>query len=128
MRITCTQVRQPMRSTRIGLMGGFFSVILTAPLRAQDSKPTPPRPHEETARRIVATGLKSCQAHALLTRLCTEVGHRLSGSAGAEKAVAWSKATMTELGFENVHVEPIMVPRWVRGPVEEAAVVGFENS
>jgi Zn-dependent M28 family amino/carboxypeptidase len=31
------------------------------------------------------------------------------------------------LGFENVRLEAIQVPHWVRGPIEEAAVVGTQG-
>ncbi len=49
---------------------------------------------------------------------------RFSGSAQAEEAVVWARQKMRELGFENVRLQPVMVPRWVRGPIEKAAVLG----
>jgi hypothetical protein len=100
-----------------------ISLLVASPLAAQTRDAPEAKPYEADAQRLFATGLGSCRAHELLTELCTQVGHRLSGSPQAEKAVAWAKATMERLGFENVHLEPIMVPRWVRGPVEEAVVV-----
>ena len=58
----------------------------------------------------------------MLTEL-TRIGPRLSGSEEAAKAVEWAKQKMEDLGFENVRLEPVIVPHWVRGPVEEAAIV-----
>lgn len=47
--------------------------------------------------------------------LCKQVGHRLSGSVGAEKAIAWGKKTMQEAGADTVWLQPVWVPHWVRG-------------
>jgi len=68
--------------------------------------------------RIRVTGMSRLGAFSMLRELTTDVGHRLSGSVGAEKAVAWGQATMTRLGFQNVRLVPCMVPHWVRGDVE----------
>ncbi|MCO5297925.1 MAG: M20/M25/M40 family metallo-hydrolase [Fimbriimonadaceae bacterium] len=61
-------------------------------------------------------GLRELRAFDLLRDL-TRLGHRLSGSAGAERAVEWGAQTMRELGFENVRLQPCRVPHWVRGEV-----------
>jgi Zn-dependent M28 family amino/carboxypeptidase len=70
-----------------------------------------------------ALGLADAQAHALLTELCTLAPHRLAGSEGAARAVEWGRATMERLGFANVRLEPVRVPRWERGSVSELVVV-----
>src|SRR3954471_8611602 len=49
-------------------------------------------------------------------------GSRLSGSDNLERAIAWSAETMKADGLENVHTEPVMVPKWVRGR-ESAEIV-----
>ena len=53
--------------------------------------------------------------------LSDRVGPRLAGSGGSRAARTWALATMRELGFENVHEEKLLEPRWVRG-VESAEV------
>ena len=106
---------------RLALLA-LLLVLMAAPVWAQ-SPETAPRPYEEIAKKITATGLKTCQSHAILTDLCTNVGHRLSGSPGAEKAVDWAVATMKSLGFDNVRREPCMVTHWERGPVEKGAIL-----
>ena len=50
------------------------------------------------------------------------MGPRLAGSPGDKLAVAWALKTMTSLGFQNVHAEPVTVPVWKRG-VETAEIV-----
>ncbi|HZL71815.1 MAG TPA: peptidase M28 family protein, partial [Planctomycetota bacterium] len=54
-------------------------------------------------------------AYKKLVELCDDVGHRLSGSKGLERAVEWGVATMKADGHENVRAEPVKVPKWVRG-------------
>jgi hypothetical protein len=75
------------------------------------------------SKRLLEEGLRDCRAYALLADLIREAPHRLSGSAGAERAVSHAAATMTRLGFERVRVESVLVPKWERGPVEEAVII-----
>ena len=43
--------------------------------------------------------------------------------------MAWGRERMGALGFERVRAEPVTVPVWVRGPLEEAVVfVGMGES
>ena len=42
-------------------------------------------------------------------------GHRLSGSPQLERAIQWAAEEMKRDGLENVRIEPVMVPKWVRG-------------
>ncbi len=64
--------------------------------------------------------LRQGEAYEWLRDLTQNVGHRLSGSPQAEKAVAWGKELMEEQGFDNVWLQPVMVPHWVRGEKETA--------
>lgn len=79
--------------------------------------------YDSVAREIVREALGSNRSYEMLFELCTTIGHRISGSPQAAKAVEWSKKLMEHYGFDNVHLEPVMVPRWVRGPVEKAELV-----
>lgn len=47
--------------------------------------------------------------------LCKQVGHRLSGSSQAEKAVVWGEKALTDAGADKVWLQPVIVPNWVRG-------------
>jgi len=82
--------------------------------------------YDTTARKIVSEALESNRSYEMLYDLCTTVGNRISGSPQAAKAVEWAKKQMEAYGFDNVHLEPVMVPHWVRGPVEEASLI-FES-
>jgi carboxypeptidase Q len=48
---------------------------------------------------------------------------RLSGSASLEAAIAWASTRMAQDGLDDVRVDPVKVPHWVRG-AESAAVLG----
>ncbi|HCA78484.1 MAG TPA: peptidase M28 family protein [Bacteroidetes bacterium] len=79
--------------------------------------------YDSSARKIVAEALGSNQSWNMLVDLCTTIGHRISGSPQAARAVEWAKKQMEGYGFDNVHLEPVMVPHWVRGTVEEASLI-----
>ena len=105
----------------------IFSLLIDAPLYSQSSDTSTGRPYQNLANQIIASGLSSGKAFTILSDLTSNVGARLSGSPQAAKAVEWAKSTMEELGFDNVHLEPVTVPHWVRGSVEEASVLGVSS-
>ncbi|HLE33212.1 MAG TPA: M20/M25/M40 family metallo-hydrolase [Bacteroidota bacterium] len=80
-------------------------------------------PYDSLALRLFKMSLGSGKSYEALTDLSVNIGHRISGSPQAEKAVQWTKKKMEEFGLENVRLEPVMVPRWVRGEVEEGSVI-----
>lgn len=47
--------------------------------------------------------------------LTKQIGHRLSGTVNAEKAVEWGVKTMQQAGADTVWLQPVDVPVWVRG-------------
>jgi len=62
-----------------------------------------------------------------LRHLSKQIGPRLSGSAGAQKAVEWTKQIMEQEGFDRVFLQEVMVPHWVRGAKEEAYIQAGKN-
>lgn len=57
-----------------------------------------------------------------LDYLTNRIGSRLSGSLGAERAVAWTKSEINSLGLDSVYLQPVKVPKWVRGAKEFALI------
>jgi hypothetical protein len=57
-----------------------------------------------------------------LRHLCLNIGGRLSGSVQAEKAVAYTYGELKKLPFDSVWLQPVMVPQWIRGKKEQAAI------
>jgi hypothetical protein len=78
---------------------------------------------EEIAQRIIESALLDGRAYRMLAELTGRIGARLGGSPEAARAVEWGRATMLEQGLEHVHLQPVMVPHWVRGEVERATLV-----
>lgn len=62
-------------------------------------------------------------AWTLTESLTTEVGGRMVGSPAMTRAKDWGVATLTRLGFTNVHVEEFTTAAWFRGD-ESAEVTG----
>ena len=86
-------------------------------------EPAPPAPAlAEAAARIRAAALAGDGAWNRLAWLTDRIGPRLSGSPGAEAAVAWALEEFRRDGLANVHPETLMVPRWERGE-ENVAIV-----
>jgi carboxypeptidase Q len=78
--------------------------------------------YRDPASRLVGAAITNPFGWQRLAALTDAVGHRLSGSTQLDQAVQWVMAEMRKDGLENVHAEPVMVPRWVRGR-ESAEIV-----
>jgi carboxypeptidase Q len=97
----------------------FF--LFVCPLRA-DNPPAWVSDYKTAAARLIDEATRDQFAWNRLALLTDTVGHRLSGSAQLDRAIAWAAAEMKRDGLENVHTEKVMVPKWVRG-TESAEVV-----
>ncbi|KAB2878815.1 M20/M25/M40 family metallo-hydrolase [bacterium] len=82
-------------------------------------------PYDSLTVKMIAEGMKNYPAYDMLYELSVQIGPRLSGSPEAARAVEWGRKKMEELGFDNVRLEPVTVPHWVRGKTEELVVVKF---
>lgn len=70
-------------------------------------------------KKIFDESLANGKGYAWLDNLCNKIGARLSGSAGAAKAVQWCEAESKKIA-DNVFLQDVMVPHWVRGEKEKA--------
>ncbi|MEM1414649.1 MAG: M20/M25/M40 family metallo-hydrolase [Myxococcota bacterium] len=77
---------------------------------------------EPVGRLVTAAQAGEHSGWAWLETLCTEIGHRLSGSPGLARAVDWTATTLA--GVEGVEVarQSVQVPYWVRGEESLALV------
>ena len=71
--------------------------------------------YESTANRLIDAALADSSAFERLATLTDTFGPRFSGTQALEDALDWIMAEMEADGLENVHGEPVMVPRWIRG-------------
>jgi hypothetical protein len=89
--------------------------LLTGSVLAQN-------PDSVAIRRIYSEALSNGKSYEWLRHLTKQIGPRLSGSDGAQKAVDWTKQVMEKEGFDRVFLQEVMVPHWVRGAKEEAYI------
>lgn len=69
---------------------------------------------------IFEQSLSDDSAYDWLRYLTQNIGGRLSGSVQAEQAVAYTYEQLKSLKLDRVEKQPVMVPKWVRGPKEYA--------
>lgn len=80
---------------------------------------------EKQIKAIYDMALTNGKAYDWLNYLSNQIGGRLSGSVQAQHAVDYTKTQLDALGFDKVWLQPVMVPKWVRGIPEFAY---FETS
>jgi carboxypeptidase Q len=68
--------------------------------------------------KIYNYALLSAKAYDDLHYLCNKIGARLSGSDGADKAVAWAKETLDKEKVAKITLQEVKVPHWVRNNIE----------
>lgn len=67
------------------------------------------------SQRIIESTLEENDGYQKMQELCDGIGHRLSGSSQLTQAINWAADAMRADGQDNVRIEPVMVPHWVRG-------------
>jgi ASC-1-like (ASCH) protein len=92
----------------------FFSIITVAQNQTND---------ELRLKQIYNTALTNSKCYSWLDYMSNKIGHRLSGSTGAQKAVDYTKAQMETLGLDRVYLQEVMVPKWIRGQKEVAYII-----
>ncbi|MDW5290524.1 M28 family peptidase [Formosa sp. PL04] len=76
----------------------------------------------EMLKQIYKSALVEGKSYSWLETLSIDIGGRLSGSLNAERAVDWGKEELDSLGLDKVWLQPVMVPKWVRGAKEFAYI------
>jgi carboxypeptidase Q len=72
-------------------------------------------PYRDTAARLIKAAIADDFAWQRLAELTDSFGPRLSGSENLARATRWAAEVMKQDGLENVRLERVMVPTWVRG-------------
>jgi Peptidase family M28 len=74
------------------------------------------------AHTLITAALDDSDGYANLSYLCDHIGKRISGSESLNRAISWSADRMRKDGLQNVTVQKVMVPHWVRGQ-ESGAII-----
>lgn len=77
---------------------------------------------EVQLKKIYDAALTEGRAYDWLNYLSNQIGGRLSGSVQAQEAVEYTKRQLETLGLDRVWLQPVMVPKWVRGVPEFAYI------
>jgi len=106
------------------IFGGIAVIALVAGMTARaENKSVAKGPNEDGTKpalvKIAGEGMLDSHAFQYLTELSDDVGARVTGSPGAQKAVEWGQAKMRAMGLENVHAEKWQLWRgWTRGTAQ----------
>ena len=87
-----------------------FGLVFTIGLKAQTD--------EAVLKTVYSTALTDGKSYDWLDYLSNKIGGRLSGSTNAELAVQYTKRELENIGLDKVWLQPVMVPKWVRGQAE----------
>ncbi|WDE04520.1 M20/M25/M40 family metallo-hydrolase [Thalassomonas viridans] len=103
----------------LGIMALVGAATLLAPLSQAASLSAQ---EQAELKQLKDVTLNSDLSYRLIESLTTEVGNRMMGTPGDEKAVRWAQDKMKELGFDKVWTEEITDELWIRGEAEAKIV------
>lgn len=106
------------RTNLLPLIGVLCSVFLISNVSAQSNQVK----DSLQLRSIYDASLTNGKSYEWLDYLSNEIGGRLSGSLGAERAVRYTEKELKELGLDKVWLQPVEVPKWTRGFKEYAYI------
>ena len=77
---------------------------------------------ESNIQNLFQKSLTEGKSYEWLDHLSNKIGGRLSGSLNSQRAIEWSKNELNNLGLDRVYLQPVMVPKWIRGTFEYANI------
>jgi hypothetical protein len=93
------------------------ALLMALPVSAQHQD-------EKQIKEIYNEALANGKGYSWLNYLSNQIGSRLSGSLQAEQAVDYTKSILDSMGLDKVWLQPVKVPKWVRGIPEFAYIEG----
>lgn len=98
--------------------------------RTDSASPAWLDPYRPIAERIIATTRDASSQFAWdrLAFMTDTFGPRHSGSPNLDAALRWAEAEMKKDGLQNVRLEPVMVPHWIRGDESLEILEPFPNA
>ena len=99
-------------------MRPFIIILLT--LNSINSQTT--QENSSFIDKIYDEALSNGKSYQWLDYLSNQIGGRLSGSINYERSVKWGKEELDLLEIDSVWLQPVMVPKWVRGAPEYAHI------
>jgi len=104
-----------------GMFVLIFCAVIFLPADAQQNEE-----YLDIGEQLLHKGLVEEGAYTILDKLL-EVGPRFAGTPQKAAAVELTHQMLNDIGLDNVWLEPVTVPRWVRSEIEEARIVGSQR-
>ena len=95
----------------------FFIVLLSCSLYSQELSD-----HKIFIDKIYNEALSNGNSYEWLDYLSNDIGGRLSGSINYDRSVKWGRDELNLIGIDSVWLQPVMIPKWVRGAPEYAHI------
>jgi len=95
----------------------FFIVTLSCSLYSQELSD-----HKIFIDKIYNEALSNGNSYEWLDYLSNDIGGRLSGSINYDRSVKWGRDELNLIGIDSVWLQPVMIPKWVRGAPEYAHI------
>ena len=95
----------------------FLVVTLSFTLSSQDLND-----HKVFIDKVYNEALSNGQSYEWLDYLSNDIGGRLSGSINYDRSVKWGKDELDLISIDSVWLQPVMIPKWVRGAPEYAHI------
>ena len=99
-----------------------FFIILVSLLTLNFSNSQTSQENSLFIDKIYDEALSNGKSYEWLDYLSNQIGGRLSGSINYERSVKWGKEELDLLEIDSVWLQPVMVPKWVRGAPEYAHI------
>ncbi|HEY2348283.1 MAG TPA: M20/M25/M40 family metallo-hydrolase, partial [Puia sp.] len=98
---------------------GCFVFLFTGSLKAQSDS--------VFIRKIADEIFHNSTAYSNLYTLTKTIGQRLSGSAATYTSEKWAQEGIMKAGISDVYLQKAMIPHWVRGGKDQAALISGNN-
>ena len=95
----------------------YIVVVFSCSIYSQDLNK-----HSLFIKEIYNESLSNGESYERLDYLSNQIGGRLSGSINYERSVKWGKGELDLIGLDSVWLQPVMIPKWVRGAPEYAHI------
>ncbi len=76
---------------------------------------------ENQIKKIYELALTHGKSYQWLDHLASRIGGRLSGSLNSTLSIQWAEEQLLEMGYDQIRLQDVMVPKWVRGNYEYAS-------
>lgn len=111
-----------LRSVKAGLSSAGLVLAVLLAFFTPDSVQAQQQEDAAMIKKLYDLSLTRGKSYDWLNYLSNQIGGRLSGSVQAQQAVEYTRRELEALGLDKVWLQPVMVPKWVRGTPEFAYI------